>query len=126
MVLKVAAAIATVVAGVTPVPTPDGCVAASAITAGLASAGSVHASPQTGGRTVELGADTVDGVLMRMVDAVILIGTVVTDGERGIADALDRGYAEMTGPGRGALLPRRPGVVERSRSGDGMGGFTPR
>jgi hypothetical protein len=100
LILTVAAAVATVAVGVASIPLTGGAVLAPAgvaaftIIAGISSGLSQAHFPAP--QKLDLGADSVDGVLSKMIDAIVNIDRHIDTNERTIVGGLQTNYTALT------------------------------
>ena len=120
-VMTVVGAVAAVAAGVASIPVTGGAVlapasvAAFSIIAGISSG--VDDSTLGKKKETPLGADTVDGVLAKAVDAVNDLAVQVSNKEQEMIGALNQTYGVITGKGtRDLYLVPRPGTIDMSNS----------
>jgi hypothetical protein len=113
--LAIVGAVATVAAGIATIPVGGGAVllpsgvAAFTIIAGTSS---TLAAPGVGGtKDTPLDADTVDGVLGNVVDAIIDVGNIVTAKEDDMIKALQETFTVVNDSAAESYMPRRPAVL---------------
>ncbi len=140
LVLGVVAAVATVAAGVASIPLTGGAslgpasVAAWTIIAGVSSGLGAAASQFEEPKKTDLGADTIDLVLSKMIEVIIDISKEVDVQEKKIVRGLNNNFDILTdtsGGGAGKRSPRdeflapRPALIEESRSRSVQHDFMP-
>jgi hypothetical protein len=113
--LAIVGAVATIGAGVASIPVGGGAVLLPAGVAAftiIAGTSSTLAAPGVGGtKDTPLDADTVDGVLAKVVDGIIDVGNTVTAKEDAMIKALQETYSVVSGSAATSYMPRRPEVL---------------
>jgi hypothetical protein len=113
--LAIVGAVATIAAGIATIPVGGGAVLLPAGVAAftiIAGTSSTLAAPGIGGtKDTPLDADTVDGVLGKIVDAIIDVGNTVTTKEDEMIKALQETLNVVDGSAATSYMPRRPEVL---------------